>query len=142
MDSFNPPSGPAADRAKPRRRRSKNKSKLGLLPHWAPQSDLARVEEEPVSPKTIMRQIQPVYPEHGKIRLHQGHRLAQPEAIPTLLVARANTPHIETAPASACPSSSRFIQPVDPQQGSMGTDSYIIDCRIIDVTTYQRVNDE
>ena len=146
MSNFNPPTGPAADRMsrpeKARRRRSKNTHKSGLLPGWAPdyQPELSQVVEEPVSPKTIPKQAKPTYPGQTEIQLQQGRQLARREAIPASPEMQVKMPHGHEQPHSTYHITTTHLQPVLPPQAQPPTDSHFTGGRIINVTTYQRVN--
>jgi len=147
MNSFNPPTGPAADRMsrteKPRRRRTKIKSRSGLLPGWAPDyhPGLSQVTEEPVSPKTIPKQAQPKHPEHIEVQLRQERQLAQPETNPASSENRVKTSRGYAQSHTSNEANTTYMQPVLPPQAQPPPDSHVTGGRVIQVTTYQRVND-
>ncbi len=145
MSHFNPPTEPAADRYKPRRcRRSRNRSKPGVLPEWAPvvefQSPLSRVSEEDISPKTTPKQAAPKYLEHVMEGLQKERQPTRRDSISPLPMPQAMLPNGTIHAQTPYQNATASAQAVLLRKTQRSADSQYTDGRIIKVTTYQRIN--
>ena len=144
MADFNPPTEPAADRHKPRRRNPRNRSKLKVLPDWAPgfHPHLSRVTEESVSPKTIPKQYPPAMSENMMTELREGGQPLQYMLTPALLKRKVSLLTGHEKPLSSYQRSTDDAPCGFLPKSQAQTDHSYCKGRTIIVTAYQRINDK